>query len=138
MINLRPHHILCTLFFEEKGYNEEFIYNMKTVIKDLKQNPYIKLTKNEDIICRKCPNNENGVGCINNKKVQSYDKKILNILKLNTKESYKYSSIQNLIIKKIIFPGKRKQICKDCEWEHICNKKEKNLIHTFTKTYNTQ
>ena len=44
MINLRPHHLLCILFFEGKGYNKEFTLNMQNIINNLSHNTKIKLT----------------------------------------------------------------------------------------------
>ena len=67
-IKLRAHHGLCIAFFEGKGYDDNFIRNMKNIIATLTQNPNVTIVADEDIVCVACPNNNNGI-CDCKKKV---------------------------------------------------------------------
>ena len=123
MINLRPHHLLCILFFEGKGYNKEFTLNMQNIINNLSHNTKIKLTLCTDEICKKCPNNKNNI-CLDNKKVSIFDKKVLSLCEINNIEyEFDYKDLTNKVLDKIIFPGKRKDICGLCVWNEICENK---------------
>ena len=59
-VKLRPHHLLCALGFEGKGYSEKFIQEFQAVV-DLLRGPQgddteILLVSGDDAICRHCPN----------------------------------------------------------------------------------
>ena len=54
---IRPHHGLCSLFFEGKGYSGGFVRHMADVLAQLGQNPVIRLAEGADELCGCCPNN---------------------------------------------------------------------------------
>ena len=54
---LRPHHILCMLNFQGKGYTPTFVENFCMVQKDIQNNPHQPFTVQyeADSICAACP-----------------------------------------------------------------------------------
>lgn len=128
MIKLRPHHLLCILFFRGKGYSKEFTQNMENIINHIKNNSKIKMVMGLDDICNKCPN-KIGNFCKDNIKVTDFDKKALSLCEINNIENeFNYNNLKNEILNKIIFPGKRVKICKNCHWNYFCNDIENEII----------
>ncbi|MDE6540220.1 MAG: DUF1284 domain-containing protein [Ruminococcus sp.] len=112
---LRPHHALCINFFEGKGYSNEFTENMTRVIENFHENPIIEITTGDDVICSKCPCTD----C--HDKALSYDMKVIDICGIAG--SISWENLQKNIREKIINAGKLKEICSDCQWFSICEKK---------------
>lgn len=113
---LRPHHGLCIGFFEGKGYSPEFTENMGSVIELLSsENPEIEITTGRDIICGCCP-------CMDCRdKALSYDLKVVEICGLSGK--IRWNDFRKTVSEKIISAGKLKEVCADCQWFYICEKK---------------
>lgn len=117
---LRPHHALCTAFFEGKGYSDGFVQNMTRVIERLERDdPTLTVTSAPDIICSHCPNLR-GSECVTEKKVQRYDNAVLDICGLQCGQSIQWSSLKRLTRDRIIKPHKLDEICGDCNWQYIC------------------
>ncbi|MCM1314151.1 MAG: DUF1284 domain-containing protein [Prevotella sp.] len=112
---LRPHHALCINFFEGKGYSNEFTENMTRIIENFRENPIIEITTGHDVICSKCTCTD----C--HDKALSYDMKVIDICGISGKISWK--NLQKTIHEKIISAGKLKEICGNCQWFYICEKK---------------
>lgn len=123
---LRPHHGMCIAFFQGKGYSEEFTEHMKKIIEKLENNASIYLTLQTDIICKKCPNNIQGI-CNTDEKVAAYDQKVLEVCGWEEGMQLSYFDFRQNIHNKILRCGKREKICGDCEWNEIChfNEREK-------------
>ncbi|MCM1506806.1 MAG: DUF1284 domain-containing protein [Ruminococcus flavefaciens] len=116
---LRPHHALCIGFFEGKGYSREFTENMTEIIELLNgENPETEITTDSDIICRCCPCTD----C--HEKALSYDMKVIEICGLSDK--IKWEDLRHRVQKNIIKSGRLKEICGDCQWFYICEKKGLN------------
>lgn len=119
-IKLHPHHLLCISFFKGKGYSQDFVENMATVISDLKRpNSTVTIINESDDICKACPNNIDG-RCATQDKVERYDKSLLDLCNLSVGQTLTYSALKQLVYKKILSCNKRTQICGDCEWSDIC------------------
>ncbi|MDE6679621.1 MAG: DUF1284 domain-containing protein [Ruminococcus sp.] len=113
---LRPHHVLCIGFFEGKGYSEDFTENMTAVIDSLnRENPEIEITTKRDIICRCCPCTD----CL--EKALSYDLKVMEICSLSGK--MRWTDLRKTIEEKIIAEKRLNEICGNCQWFYICEKK---------------
>ena len=120
LYKLRPHHILCIMFFEGKGYSEDFVENMYAVKERLSDNlQQIIPTVNEDIICTVCPNNNNGV-CVSQEKVCGFDRKVLDLCGAAENTPILLSEITDSAIKNIIEKNLLKTVCGSCEWNYIC------------------
>ena len=117
--SIRAHHGLCLNFFEQKGYSTEFIQNMQKIKNALEKNPTVKITSHTDVICGECPNNKFGV-CSCEKKVKEYDRRVLLMCNISDGEIMPFLKFKDLIDKNILFKGKRKEICGNCEWDLLC------------------
>lgn len=117
---IRPHHGMCIAFFQGNGYSDEFTAHMSGVLHKLEDNPIICITTQTDIICSKCPNNIQGV-CETEKKVAEYDRQVLKYCGLSDGMVLPYLDFRKLVYEKILFSGKREEICGNCEWDEICH-----------------
>lgn len=124
-INLRPHHLLCIAFFKGKGYSDEFVSNMTSIVSALKDNKDtpISLVSGEDDLCTHCPNNQNGI-CTAEDKSSKYDQLTLSALGIDTNSHSQilYSTLRALADERIINSGKRESVCGDCQWTDLCHK----------------
>lgn len=125
MLQIRPHHLLCINFFVGKGYSNDFTKNMYNVIKQLQQNPKIKIHTNADTLCSKCPHNKLNI-CDDNSKVLDYDAKTLSLLNLNFDDQISWNDAQKLVSNNILEKDLLKNICGDCKWFSICSHQLKN------------
>lgn len=55
MIKYRPHHFLCTLGFQGKGYSPQFVQNFSDIKEGLKDETLITVVESTDDICDPCP-----------------------------------------------------------------------------------
>ena len=122
MFKLRPHHGICIGFFQGKGYSKEFTEHMTDTIKYLEENnPQICVASSTDEICRACPNNINGQ-CNGDEKVSAIDKRCLDAVNIKDSTIINYKDYKALIKEKILDKAIGINICKDCQWSHICYK----------------
>jgi len=122
-IKLRAHHGLCIAFFEGKGYDDNFVKNMRDVIVTFTQNPNVTIVAAEDIVCVACPNNNNGI-CDCSEKVDRYDKAVLRLCDMRSNSILSWEAYKALVKRKIIETGKLSTVCGDCQWAYICLKKD--------------
>ncbi|MFL0197167.1 DUF1284 domain-containing protein [Clostridium sp. WILCCON 0269] len=117
MLTLRAHHLLCIQGYRGYGYNKKFTENMDKIIGQLKKDTSIKIkiAAKTDEICSCCPNNTTKKLCQYEFKVQSLDKKVLDLLEINTNEIYTYKFILNTIYERITYDN-FKNICSTCQW----------------------
>ena len=122
MFKLRPHHGICIGFFQGKGYSKEFTEHMTDTIKYLEENnPQICITSSTDEIYKACPNNINGQ-CNGDEKVSAIDKRCLDAVNIKDSTIINYKDYKALIKEKILDKAIGINICKDCQWSHICYK----------------
>ena len=122
MFKLRPHHGICIGFFQGKGYSKEFTGHMTDTIKYLEENnPQICVASSTDEICRACPNNINGQ-CNGDEKVSAIDRRCLDAVNIKDSTIINYKDYKALIKEKILDKAIGINICKDCQWSHICYK----------------
>lgn len=110
---------MCFSFFQGKGYSGEFTENMWKMKENLVQNPAVVLLRETDDVCARCPNNRQG-GCASQDKVEEYDRQVLARCGLTAGQSIRWSDFERLVREKILIPGRREEICGDCEWSDLC------------------
>lgn len=76
-LRYRPHHFLCSLGFEGKGYSPEFTANMTAIVQGRLRAPggesaRIEVTAAADDICAPCPSRRMS-GCDNAAKIATLD-----------------------------------------------------------------
>ena len=110
--HLRPHHGMCFLFYEGKGYSEDFTDHMGKIINELNNDPYQKiiLKTETDIVCENCPNNEAGE-CTTADKVKRYDEDVLKACGLIEGDEISFAGFSDLVRENIIDSGIRNDIC---------------------------
>ena len=118
-MRLRPHHLLCTQSYSGKGYNDAFVDNMNQITGKLRteEKTPVEIVFSNDDLCACCPGRmENGL-CKDNKKVNSYDKKVIEYFHIEEK-TYMYQDITQEIRGKMT-SEMLADICGDCEWYPI-------------------
>ena len=131
-ILFRPHHFLCTLGFQGKGYSDRFIQNFQD-LKDHLEAPEgaetsLKVTLTRDAICEPCPN-VHGSSCRTPAKIHALDQAHLTALSLKGDDILTWKEAKERIKQRIsveIFHD----ICKPCSWKElgICQKSLETLI----------
>ena len=116
---LRAHHGMCAYFFKGKGYSDEFTAHMSEIVKNLKTGAMVRLVDTVDVICQKCPENHGGA-CRTAALVAEYDRQVLLRCGLETGTTMAFEEFQKLVIAHILNPGKREEICGNCQWSSIC------------------
>lgn len=139
IIYLRPHHLICNICFEGKGYNQIFIDNFTNIHKQLSNNNcYIQLVKNSllDDICKYCPEN-NSLHCVSEDKVSQLDSGYLKLFKLNYSDILNVNDVDS-IIKRYLTLNDFRKICNKCSWYKygICEKKIFSLLYNNDKYVN--
>ena len=119
---LRPHHGMCFLFYEGKGYSEDFTDHMGRIIRQMEEDPgqIVTLKAETDIVCEHCPNNVSGT-CTSSDKVARYDRAVLEECGFNEGDKIPYSQFKSRVNECIISAGVRSKICGDCTWNEICS-----------------
>ena len=127
IINLRPHHLLCTQGYSGKGYNEAFVLNMTMITNRMRTEPDLKvrIVFSTDDLCRYCPRKQDEGICADDEKVLEFDLKVKELLGL--KEAvYSYQGLIHEIHEKMT-ADKMKEICGNCEWYKM-SACEKNVL----------
>lgn len=128
-IQFRPHHFLCTLGFQGKGYSPNFVRNYKHIHKTLTDSPNttIHIVDKTDSICSQCPFKQDSL-CQNQTKIQALDKKHQKMLDLKIGSKISWAQAKQVIKEKATLEGFH-QACSLCEWKKygFCEKALKDL-----------
>ncbi len=119
LVKFRPHHFLCSLGFQGKGYSDEFTANMVRIVdKGLRapggDDQQIEVVRNTDDICAPCPKRR-GLRCSNQDGIEKLDKAHLRALKLEYGQTITWGEAQNCI-RKHVAPEGLQVICAGCQW----------------------
>ena len=123
ILKLRAHHGMCLAFFEGKGYSDTFTLHMGSILEKMRGNPVLQIVTNGDMICKKCPNSKENT-CITQEKVKIYDQKVLADCELSKGVTLSWEEFSFLVEERILKKGKRREICSNCQWHEICQRKE--------------
>lgn len=118
-LTFRPHHFLCTLGFQGKGYSAEFIENYKEIVKALttNENTPIKVVSQKDTICGPCPHLRQ-TGCDKEKKIQELDRQHLQILALNIGQIISWRNAKENLKERMTLEAFH-QACQSCSWKSL-------------------
>ncbi len=122
MIRLKPHHILCSLCFQGKGYSPEFVENFMELVENLGKNPDVQITFQADNICMPCPHRVKQ-SCEKQADITQLDQAHANLLGLKDGEVLSWSECVSKAKDKITLK-KFHTICEGCGWKKlgICEK----------------
>ncbi|HAY20345.1 MAG TPA: hypothetical protein DCY17_06155 [Clostridiales bacterium] len=123
---LRPHHAFCILNYRQRGYSDEFIDNMNTIVRKLKPDADIKIVQASDVVCIACPNrtepqSSDDVCCRCAEKVKRYDSAAMRLLEVEPGTVLKWGALSEkakyIMADALLF----ETVCGDCEWHEICH-----------------
>lgn len=127
MLKFRPHHFLCTLAFEGKGYSDEFVRNFSEIVKQLQSSSppsslekvgdesEIQVVDVADSICMPCPNRE-GSGCVSREKISQLDKEHAFILGFKPGDQLTWGEAKKLLAQKMQMEDFNRA-CAPCSWK---------------------
>ncbi|MGC8729073.1 MAG: DUF1284 domain-containing protein [Elusimicrobiales bacterium] len=122
-IKLRAHHLLCVKGFEGKGYDEDFINNMKNIVGILGDNAYVEVLNGCDDICVKCPNMKDGK-CVSENGGEEFvkimDDIVLNKMGIKPQEVLNWREAENKVLSRFKLKKDLEGVCSDCSWNDIC------------------
>lgn len=124
-MHLRPHHLLCIQKFTGHGYDADFTAHMKSVVSELKEKPNTPITivQECDDLCKRCPNNENGI-CASLDKVAFMDSSVLGVCSLTYGERIPWITAALRARKQIFETEKFQTVCACCQWFELCKNTE--------------
>ncbi|MCV2869821.1 DUF1284 domain-containing protein [Defluviimonas sp. WL0002] len=119
-VRYRPHHFLCSLGFEGKGYSDAFTANMTAIIMgrlraDGGDATLIEVTGAADDICAPCPKRRGNL-CTSQDKIKVLDRAHAAALALSPRERLTWGEAKARI-RQNVPPGSLKTLCQGCEWE---------------------
>ena len=118
-ISFRPHHFLCSLGYQGKGYDDAFTANMDAVVADgLHQSggddTLITVVRQADVICAPCPQRR-GQGCASQSKIDGLDDRHAARLNLMEGEQLTWAEAKERIAAKVK-SGDLADLCEGCQW----------------------
>lgn len=118
-IKLRAHHLLCCRQFAGNGYDEKFINNMTEKLRLLKSGCPVHIASAPDDLCSSCPNLVSS-GCrqvcsLDNNSVEQLDRRLIELLDLDTSKEYESVSLFSQIRENITEPVFM-SVCGSCRW----------------------
>ena len=118
MLQLRPHHLLCALAFQGKGYSPVFIKNMRRIVNRLRarggDQVRIKMAEGLDPICAPCPYRLGNV-CEKQGRTSRLDAAHAEALLLAPGDVLTWGEAKQRIVQRVS-PAKLQKICKGCAW----------------------
>jgi uncharacterized protein len=133
MIRFRPHHFLCTLGFQGKGYSSAFVANYVEITQQLQLNPAtpIQVVNQTDSICDPCPHKQ-GELCETQAKISQLDQAHAAALNIQPGDILTWAEAKQLIAAKISLE-KFHTICATCNWKSlgVCEQALNDHIESF-------
>lgn len=119
-VRYRPHHFLCSLGFQGKGYSESFTANMSAIVMGRLRAADGDATRIEvvgrlDDICAPCPKNR-GHACAVQDKIDRLDAAHAAALSLGPGDILTWGEAKARI-RASVAPGSLRTLCAGCEWE---------------------
>lgn len=117
-LTYRPHHFLCSLGFEGKGYSDDFTANMTAIVMGRLRAPdgagtVIEVTHITDDICTPCPK-RNGRLCADQGKIQRLDRAHGEALDIRGGETITWGEALTRMAE--LEPDELDRICTGCAW----------------------
>ena len=118
-IRFRPHHFLCALGFQGRGYSDTFTANMADIVQGRLRaaggdaTPITVVGANDDI-CAPCPKRR-GHLCTSQEKIATLDARHAHALGLRPGDRLTWGEARARI-RANVQPGALAHLCKGCEW----------------------
>ena len=128
-LSFRPHHFLCTLGFQGKGYSPDFIKNYTRIVEALckEEELSIEVVTGEDSICRACPH-QGERECKVEEKIQGLDARHSQTLNIKGGDVLSWKEAQKRLKERMTIEAFHRA-CEGCEWKPfgICEAALKKL-----------
>lgn len=136
-LTFRPHHFLCTLGYEGKGYSVPFTDNYTQIAAAIKANEDVKITVvgHTDSICGPCPH-KRGKACTKEAYIQSLDQRHAAILNLEPGDELSWAQAKERL-RTYMTVDAFHHACQGCEWKDLglCETALKKLHAHDQKTH---
>lgn len=121
-LRYRPHHFLCSLGFEGKGYSDLFTANMAAIVFGRLRAPggdttVIEVTGAADDICAPCPKRR-GEGCESGERIAALDASHAAALALAPGDRLTWGEAKARI-RASVPAGSLCRLCAGCQWEPL-------------------
>ena len=118
-VTFRPHHFLCSLGFQGRGYSDGFTANMARIVDGtLRQaggdDTVIEVTGATDDICAPCPKRRETL-CTEQEKIAALDARHARALGLFVGSRLSWGEAKRRIVKRVP-PGSLQNLCQGCQW----------------------
>lgn len=118
-LRLRPHHLLCALGYQGKGYSDGFTANMTRLVTDGLKAPQgdatdILITPAADAICAPCPHRQ-GWLCEKQAQIDALDTRHGRALGVAPGDTLTWSEAKHRI-RANVAPGDLATLCLGCRW----------------------
>jgi len=132
VIEFRPHHFLCALCFQGKGYSSRFIKNFSALMKQLNTDEgddiSILVVNETDSICSPCPHRREKL-CTSQEKTARLDHAHARALHIKPGEKITWGEAKKRIAEYMTLEAFH-SACEPCEWKKlgICEKVLSTLL----------
>lgn len=132
-LKFRPHHFLCAIGFQGKGYSDEFVENFKEIVDQLRgpngDNIKIEVTQFTDSICSPCPHKRNTL-CATQEKIQHLDEAHAQILGIKAGDILSWGEAKQRIIERMHLAA-FDNACSTCNWKKmgVCEQALRDLLN---------
>lgn len=120
-IRLRPHHLLCALGFQGKGYSDSFTANMAKIVGQLRapggDDQCIDIIGKTDDICAPCPL-RHGILCESQPKIDALDAAHGEALGVAPGDRLTWGEAQARMRAEVP-PERLDTLCDGCRWLHM-------------------
>ncbi len=118
MIRLRPHHGMCLLNFEGRGYSPEFTEKMTAVSELLRREPEtaVSVSGGADDLCAACPNCINGQ--CTSEKPGVFDRRVSEAAGVRPGDVLPWSAFSAKT--RVLNRESLREICAGCQWLPVC------------------
>lgn len=120
-ITFRPHHFLCALCFQGRGYSPAFVSNFQSIMTILNSTDgdqaEIRVVSQTDSICEPCPNRVEKT-CLTEEKISQLDNAHAQALGVIADQIITWGAAKELIGEKISLDVFH-EICKGCSWKEF-------------------
>lgn len=123
MLRFRPHHFLCTLGFQGKGYSPAFVDHFQKIANQLREPKaptdqiQIEVVQGADLICEPCPN-RTGSLCKTESKIDALDTAHEKVLGLTKGEIITWGKAKQRLAK-YMTDSEFDQACAPCGWKSL-------------------
>ena len=117
-LQFRPHHFMCTLAFQGKGYSIPFVKNYQNIVKTLDADPNtsIEVISKLDAICKACPNQTEKQSCTKQAFIEKLDAAHAKTLDLKENQILTWNEAKEKI-KKNMTLERFHVACEGCQWK---------------------